>query len=98
MAQLIVQDTEQTYLVDLAPGESLVVGRSHDCDLPVAASRASRKHAAFLADGDGHQISDLDSTNGTLLNGAPFQHDTRLRDGDAVDVGGCTILYRIVTA
>lgn len=98
LAQLIVQDTERTYLVDIAAGERLLVGRSHDCDLPVAASRASRKHAAFVPDGDGHRISDLDSTNGTLLNGAPFQHDTLLKDGDSVDVGGCTILYRIVPA
>ena len=96
MAQLIVKEAEQTFLVDLAPGESLVVGRSHDCDVPVNAPRASRRHAAFLTSDDGHAISDLDSTNGTLLNGAPFQHDTPLSDGDVVDVGGCTILYRVV--
>ena len=94
MALLIVRDTNQTFLLDLAPGDTLDVGRSHDCGIPVTAGRASRRHAAFVPDGDGHLVSDLDSTNGTLLNGAPFQHDTRLADGDVVDVGGCTILYR----
>ena len=98
MAQLIVQDGEQRFLVDLAAGETLVVGRSHDCDIPVKATRASRWHASFVADGEGHRISDHDSTNGTLLNGAPFQHDTRLSDADVVDVGGCTLLYLVVPA
>lgn len=96
MPQLIVKEAEQTFLVDLAAGESLVVGRSHGCDVPVNAPRASRRHASFVASKGGHLISDLDSTNGTLLNGAPFRHDTQLSDGDVVDVGGCTILYRVV--
>lgn len=96
MAQLIVRDSGKTFLIDLAPGEGLVVGRSHACDIPIVAERASRRHAAFLPVEGGHQISDLDSTNGTLLNGAPFLHDTRLADGDTVDVGSCTLLYRVV--
>lgn len=96
MAQLIVRDSGKTYLIDLALGERLVVGRSHTCDIPIVAGRASRKHAAFLPVEGGHQISDLDSTNGTLLNGAPFQHDTLLANGDTVEVGSCTLLYRVV--
>lgn len=96
MAQLIVRDSGKTYLIDLAPGERLVVGRSHACDIPIAATRASRKHAAFLPVEGGHQISDLESTNGTLLNGAPFLHDTRLKDEDTVEVGSCTLVYRVV--
>lgn len=94
MAKLIVRDVEQTYLVDLAEGETLVVGRSHDCDLPVGAQRTSRRHAEFRAAGAGHEIVDLGSTNGTLLNGAPFEVRARLSDGDVVDVGGATVLYR----
>lgn len=96
MAQLIVRDSGKTYLIDLAPGERLVVGRSHACDIPIVAARASRKHAAFVPVDGGHRISDLDSTNGTLLNGAPFQHDTRLADGDTLDVGSCRLIYRTV--
>ena len=94
MAKLIVRDVDRTYLVDLAPGESVVIGRSHDCDLPVHADRASRRHAEIRPSGVRHEIVDLDSTNGTLLNGAPFAHPAPLRDGDVVDVGGSTVLYR----
>jgi pSer/pThr/pTyr-binding forkhead associated (FHA) protein len=94
VAKLIVRDVEHTFLVDIEPEERLVLGRSHDCDLPVVAQRASRRHAEVRGTGDGHVIVDLGSTNGTLLNGAPVLEQAPLRNGDIVDVGGCTILYR----
>ncbi len=96
MPKLIVHDREQTSLVDLRPGERLVVGRSHDCDIPVVAPRASRRHAEIApgAGGEGHIIRDLNSTNGTLLNGAPFPEEAPLKDRDVVDVGGCRLTYR----
>ncbi|MDJ0973115.1 MAG: FHA domain-containing protein [Planctomycetota bacterium] len=96
MPKLIVQDLERTSLVDLRPGESLVIGRSHDCDIPIASNRASRRHAEIAAspNGDGHLVRDLDSTNGTLLNGAPFPDEAPVRNGDVVDVGGTLITYR----
>lgn len=96
MPKLIVQDLERTSLIDLRPDESLVIGRSHDCDIPIASNRASRRHAEIAAapGGRGHLVRDLGSTNGTLLNGAPFPEEAPVKDGDVVDVGGCMITYR----
>jgi pSer/pThr/pTyr-binding forkhead associated (FHA) protein len=91
--KLVVHDTDRTYLVDLRPGESLLLGRSLDCDLPVAAQRASRRHAEVLASATGHALRDLGSTNGTTVNGAPFTGDAALKDGDLMDLGGCRIEY-----
>lgn len=93
MPKLIVHDTDRTYLIDLRPGESLLLGRSLDCDLPLAAERASRRHAEVLACASGHALRDLDSTNGTTVNGAPFTGDAPLADGDVIDAGGCRIEY-----
>ena len=94
MPKLIVTDQERTYLVDLRPGESVTLGRSTDCELPVSAARASRRHAEIAAQGEGHVVRDLGSTNGTNLNGAPFLGDAALRDGDVVEAGGCRVVYR----
>ena len=92
LAKLIVRDRDQTALLDLRPDEQIVVGRSHDCDLPVSAPRASRHHAEIVpAPAGGHLLRDLGSTNGTLLNGAPFPDEASLGDGDIIDVGGCLI-------
>jgi pSer/pThr/pTyr-binding forkhead associated (FHA) protein len=94
LAKLIVKDVDATWLVDLAPGESATLGRSRDCDLPIAAPRASRRHAAIVASGEGHRVSDLGSTNGTLLNGVALDADAPLADGDVVDAAGCVVIYR----
>ena len=93
MPKLVVSDREKTWLVDLQPGETLVVGRSSACDLRIAEPRASRRHLRIEASADGHLLRDLGSTNGTTLNGAPFSDAMALADGDAVDAAGCRIAY-----
>jgi pSer/pThr/pTyr-binding forkhead associated (FHA) protein len=91
--KLVVHDTDRTYLVDLRPGESLLLGRSLDCDLPLTAQRASRRHAEVLSSATGHTLRDLGSTNGTTVSGAPFTGDAPLKDGDVLELGGCRIEY-----
>jgi pSer/pThr/pTyr-binding forkhead associated (FHA) protein len=92
--KLFVQDEDRAYVVDLRPGESLELGRSRDCDLALSAERASRRHAKILGVDGGHAVQDLGSTNGTLLNGAPFTGSRALFDGDVLEVGGARIVYR----
>jgi pSer/pThr/pTyr-binding forkhead associated (FHA) protein len=50
---------------------------------------ASRNHAVINRDGDYYTLTDLGSTNGTLLNGAlvPQRTPQRLRPGDRIKVG-----------
>jgi pSer/pThr/pTyr-binding forkhead associated (FHA) protein len=92
--KLVVTDGDNTYLIDIGLEESLVIGRSHDCDIPISAPRASRRHATIVGDGGRHRVADLGSTNGTLLNGAPFAGEAPLKDRDVVDAGGCLVVYR----
>ena len=53
-----------------------------------------REQVVFAPDAIGHALRDLDSTNGTTVNGAPFTGDAPLADGDVIDAGGCRIEYR----
>ncbi len=48
--------------------ESLV-GRSNDCDITLAAAHLSRKHARLSLKNDRLRVTDLDSANGTYVNG-----------------------------
>ena len=89
-----VHDLERTWLLDLDAGETVVVGRSARCDIPVRAPRASRRHCRVVPAGDGHGVEDLGSTNGTTVNGAPFPDVQALTDGDVIDAGGCRMVYR----
>ncbi len=68
----------------------VIVGRARDADFRVDDPNVSRQHAAiFWSNGD-VMIEDLDSTNGTMVNGYPVS-STVIRPGDVVVVGDCRI-------
>lgn len=71
----------------------MVLGRSHDSDLVVADERASRQHASIDLQGDTWIISDLDSANGTFVNGERIR-ERALRPGDEIRVGDTRIYFR----
>ena len=54
--------------LDLEPGK-YVIGRSEDADITISSKEVSRHHAAVEYDGKTCFVQDLDSTNGTLVNG-----------------------------
>jgi FHA domain len=67
----------------------LVVGREQgSSDLVIDDPGVSRRHAAVRALAGGITIEDLDSSNGTFVNGAPIRGEVVLAEGDEVRVGG----------
>jgi len=63
-----------------------LIGRAKECDLVVNAKGVSRRHAE-LTYGAGHFVlRDLDSLNGTRVNGTPVPQ-LRLNDADVVQLG-----------
>lgn len=71
----------------LAPGARLVIGRGPDCDLHIAHASISRRHAQVEDGPDGWRVLDLDSKNGSFVNGArvtraPLPGGAWLRFGD----------------
>jgi hypothetical protein len=57
---------------------------------------ASRNHATITREGDYYALTDLGSTNGTLLNGTqvPQRQPQRLRSGDRIKVGEVEMEFR----
>lgn len=53
-------------------GDDTLIGRSPDCRLKVASTEVSRKHCRIRVRGQQVLVSDLGSSNGTLLNGKPL--------------------------
>jgi hypothetical protein len=71
--------------IDSAP---VTVGRGGQNDLVLDGDEfASARHARIEARGDGVWVQDLDSTNGTYVNGARVAGAQRLDAGDVVRVG-----------
>lgn len=69
-----------------------VIGRAEDTDLTLVSNDVSRHHAAVLFQGGKYIIEDLNSTNGTFVNGRTIEHHT-LNSGDEISVGDYSILF-----
>ena len=69
------------------PGQRMVIGREHDCDLLMTEISVSRHHAELHFDGIEWWLRDLGSKNGTRVNGMRAQLPFRVRPGDAVSFG-----------
>ena len=74
------------------PNERITIGRDETCDMPLADTSVSRRHAAVASTIDQRlTLQDLGSTNGTMLNGQPVTDTVTLQVGDQIEVGGITL-------
>lgn len=64
------------------------IGRSHSCDILIEGRKVSRRHAEIVVNDDGTaELLDLDSTNGSFVNGERIAEPRRLKPGDSVTLG-----------
>jgi diguanylate cyclase (GGDEF)-like protein len=73
----------------------VVMGRDKSLPCVLSDISVSRRHAEILPMGSDYQISDLGSTNGTLVNGEAITHRV-LKSGDTIQVG--SFHFRFLTA
>ncbi|MGW4529442.1 ATP-binding cassette domain-containing protein [Nocardia sp. NPDC004340] len=71
---------------DRIPRNGLHIGRTSDNEIVVNDPMASRKHARLVPDREGLAIEDLNSANGTFVNGRREQR-ALLRERDIVTIG-----------
>ncbi|WP_129626271.1 FhaA domain-containing protein [Candidatus Oscillochloris fontis] len=69
------------------------VGRGLGNDIILEDTRVSRHHAQLRYKARRFWITDLNTTNGTFVNGARIT-ETALRDGDVVSLGGLELTFR----
>lgn len=68
------------------------IGREDDNHVRLNDERVSRFHAKLQEDGDRVILTDLDSTNGTRVNGHPVQMRI-MQIGDQVSIGRCLLIF-----
>jgi hypothetical protein len=69
---------------------AIVLGRSRDCDVVLADTNVSRRHAELVRHGGGFVLRDLDSTNGCLVNGRRVR-EAPVTAGDVLTLGTTTL-------
>ena len=76
-------------------GKPVTVGRSETCSLAYRDSSLSRKHCVIEKADEGYVVRDLDSRNGTLVNGSPIKQ-WQLASGDTIRVGRVSLHFRLM--
>lgn len=71
---------------------AVTIGREEDNMVQLNDERVSRVHAKLQEDRGQIILTDLNSTNGSRVNGHPVQLRV-LQPGDHVQIGRCTLLY-----
>jgi hypothetical protein len=64
------------------------IGRAPDNSISIDDRMISQYHALIERRGDSFHLTDLGSTNGTLINGDPLTVERQLQNGDQILVGG----------
>jgi ABC-type multidrug transport system ATPase subunit len=77
----------------LLQGESLLLGRAPTCDVQLPAPVVSWRHACIDNTAQGQVLIDLNSCNGTFVNGIRVEGATPLHRGDVVQIGPFKLVH-----
>ena len=72
----------------------LLIGRGEECDVRVQDTKLSRRHCRLEPCTEGWVLVDLDSTNGTMLNGKRVKREL-LSDGLTFNAGGLSMHFEV---
>jgi pSer/pThr/pTyr-binding forkhead associated (FHA) protein len=78
-------------------GEVITIGRASreaTWEIRLTDRAVSRPHARLERGPDSVLLLDLESANGTLLNGAALEAPEQIKDGDVISVGETQLVYR----
>ncbi|MDX2010016.1 MAG: FHA domain-containing protein [Myxococcaceae bacterium] len=84
--QLVIAEGKEAGREFVFDQESVVIGRTPECDVILYDAGVSRRHARIFGEGAGFLIEDLGSSNGTVVNGSKVAKQP-LKDGDSIVLG-----------
>lgn len=87
MAEVVVELSGKEILRIPLKGPSMTIGRDPQCDLHLDNRALSRRHAQIEKRGAAIWVRDLNSQNGTYVNGSRINEPLALNGGDVVEVG-----------
>ena len=74
-------------------GDQFTIGRKTDNDLPIEDHTVSSRHAKLVRVQSVYFIEDLNSTNGTAVNGKPIER-AQLHDADVITIGQHRLIFQ----
>jgi len=92
MARLIVRAGMKSGKIYSLAKEIVTLGRDEKCAIRLDVDGVSRNHAQVIREGTDWLVTDLMSTNGTLVNGEKVDQ-RKLADGDTVKIGDVELVF-----
>lgn len=74
--------------------QAAILGRLDTNDIPVRDAKASREHAKIYKQGEQYAIVDLNSSNGTFVNGQRITKRV-LKNGDEIEIGTVSLVFEM---
>jgi len=95
LAKLVVKRADNLQgTIDLS--EEVVIGRGEDADIRLEDGRASRRHSKIALTNGSFVITDLQSANGTFVNGEKIT-ERALMNGDRIQIGNALFDFQMET-
>jgi two-component system, NtrC family, response regulator AtoC len=89
---LLILQGDSSSVFDLPEEGVILVGRGDEVDLSLADAAVSRRHARLMMAAGEVRVVDLDSHNGTFVNGQRIDGARVLASGDTVTICGATLV------
>jgi hypothetical protein len=80
--------------VDIAGKREVLIGRASSCDLVISDEFASNMHAKLVLVGEDWVLQDLNSTNGTFIDGRKVVTPATIKQGTTIRIGITTFELR----
>lgn len=97
LIRLIVEKGARRRQVLFIREPTATLGRGHGCAIRIPAADISRQHCRFHFDRGLLSVEDLDSANGTYVNGVLVEGRQAVASGDRIEIGPVTlrVLYQM---
>jgi Nif-specific regulatory protein len=90
--RLVVAERGRTWVLDLDGTARVTVGRGRKSTVVLADTAASREHCSLEKDPEGFWLTDLESRNGTRLNGRRVRARALVQPGDRIEIGDARLV------
>jgi sigma-B regulation protein RsbU (phosphoserine phosphatase) len=78
--------------------DETIVGRYPFCDIVLSEANVSRQHTRFVGTPDGYFVEDMNSLNGTFVNGQKIAKRTKLNANDRVHIYEILVIFQLSDA
>ncbi len=88
----------QKFYENVFKNERLVIGRDNECDINIQSPSISRKHLQLEIEDDKLYVTDLGSSNGTVINDIKITGRTQINSKSRIIAGRITIQVELPEA